>query len=133
MLDRWRISREIVRRQFNVDYAELLFSGILSLVGGITLGLGLASFANAAAGFAVSVSGGVMIFGGTVLGIRSFIKVVHTFEVVAKADFAKNIKEITIEHGETKFSYAKVQDQMARVQKDIKQVVTTIRNKGFGL
>lgn len=131
MLDRWRVSREIVRRQFNVDYAELVFGGILLLVGGITLGLGLAIFENAAAGFAVSISGGVMVFGGALLGIRSFINVVHALESAAKADFAKNIKEITVDHSQAKFTYAKVQGRVARVQKDFKQVVTTIRNKGF--
>jgi hypothetical protein len=131
MLDRWRVSREIVRRQFKVDYAELLGGGVLLLVGGLVLGYGLASFANAAAGFAVSISGGVMLFAGIILGIRSFIAVVHALESAAKADFAKNIKEITVGHSETKFTYAKLHGQVAKVQKDLKHVLTTIRNKGF--
>lgn len=131
MLDRWRISREIVRRQFNVDYAGLVFAGFLLLVGGIVLGLGLASFANAAAGFAVSISGGVMLFGGILLGIRSFVAMVHALEISAKADFAKNIKEITVAQRETKFTYTTLQNQVVKVQKDLKFVVNTIRNKGL--
>jgi hypothetical protein len=131
MLDRWRVSREIVRRQLNVDYAELVFSGFLLLVGGIVLGVGLASFTNAAAGFAVSISGGVMLFGGVLLGTRSFIAVARALESAAKADFAKNIKEITVDHSETMFTYANLQNQVARVQKDLRYVISTIKKRGL--
>src|SRR5688572_28935067 len=118
MLDRLRLSREIVRSQFDVDYAELVFGGFLLVLGGIMLGYGLASFSNVAAGFAVSISGGVMLFAGILLGIRTFTAIVHALESVAKADFAKNIKEITVSQRETKFTYANLQNRVERVQKD---------------
>jgi hypothetical protein len=131
MLDRWRTSREIVRSQFKVDYAELVGSGVLLLVGGIALGYGLASFANAAAGFAVSISGGVMLFAGILLGTRSFITVAHALEGAAKADYAKDIQEKTIGTRETKPTYTKLQSRARILQEELKFVVRTIRQKGL--
>lgn len=100
-------------------------------MGGIVLGYGLASFANAAAGFAVSTSGGVMLFAGILLSIRSFIAVAHALESAAKADYAKDIQEKTIGPRETKFTYANLHIQVERVQKDLKYVVNTIKKRGL--
>jgi hypothetical protein len=130
MFDIWR-SREIVRNQFNVDFVELVGSGVLLLVGGIVLGYGLASFANAAAGFAVSISGGVMLFGGILLGTRSFIATARALDGAAKADYAKGIQEKTIDVRETKLGYANLHDQVSKVQKDLKYVVGTIKKRGL--
>jgi hypothetical protein len=131
MLDRWRVGREIVRNQFNVDYAEIVGSGVLLLVGGLMLGYGLASFANVAAGFALSTSGGVMLFAGILMGTRSLIAVSHALESVAKANYAKDIQEKTNDLHETKFTYANLHNQVERVQNEIKYVVSAIKKRGL--
>jgi hypothetical protein len=130
MLD-WRVSRDIVQKRFNVDYTELLAGGALLLVGGIILGVGLASFANPAGAFAVSMAGGVMIFAGIVLGTRSFVATVRALEGIAKAEYGKEIQEKTRAFHQTRFTYSNLQGQVARVQKDLKQVVATIRSRGL--
>lgn len=76
MFLRWRIIDELANGNVKVNASELVICNVLLIVGGIVLGYGLASFANFALGFALSISGGVMLFAGIFMTIRTLSVVV---------------------------------------------------------
>ena len=72
----WRIIDELTNGNVKVNASELVICNVLLIVGGMVLGYGLASFANFALAFALSVSGGVMLFAGIFMTIRTLSVVV---------------------------------------------------------
>lgn len=72
----WRIIDELTNGNVKVNASELVICNVLLIVGGMVLGYGLASFANFALGFALSISGGVMLFAGIFMTIRTLSVVV---------------------------------------------------------
>lgn len=77
MFSRWRIIDELANGNVKVNASELVVCNVLLIVGGMVLGYGLASFANFALGFALSISGGVMLFAGIFMTIRTLSVVVN--------------------------------------------------------
>ncbi len=98
---------------------------MLLIVGAMVLGAGLASFANFAIGFAVSIIGGTMLFAGIIMTIRTFIAIANALTNAGKAlekvtDYVEDVEEKTFGSNEHKFSrYDNLHRQIEKLQKDV--------------
>ena len=82
---RWRFFDALEIAHVKISKAELVITSLLLIAGGIVLGIGLTSFAFWATGLAVSITGGVMLFGGIVLTIKTFNEIANALLGTNKA------------------------------------------------
>lgn len=130
-----RIRRLLQKNE--ISFSELILSNILLILGGWLLGFGSAR--ADVAGFAMAVSGGVMLFSGIVLGTR-------LFRAVTKAlQNANNSLNETTEHNEdvedktlvssdhNSSMYNNLQNKVEHLEKDAKVLARVLRRRGSSL
>lgn len=130
-----RIRRLLQKNE--ISFSELILSNILLILGGWLLGFGSAR--ADVAGFAMAVSGGVMLFSGIVLGARLFRAVTRALQN------ANNSLNETTEHNEdvedktlvssdhNSSMYNNLQNKVEHLEKDAKVLAGVLRRRGSSL
>lgn len=138
---RWRILESLEKVNVKISKFALTLSLILLIVGPLSLGYGLASFAVAdyALGFTLSIIGGTMLFAGIIMTLQTFAQIADALGKSVNAamkitDAIEDVEKKTFGSEESKYhSGSSLQKQVDKLQKDVKYLAGVLKSKGFNI
>lgn len=132
---RSRIIAAVDQSKIKINYGELVVANVLLVLGGLVLGYGSAR--SDVIGVALAIIGGVLLFAGIVMTIRSFVAVVKALRIAADAvlkvtEYVEDVEKKTFGSSTDRFhTYDSLQKQVERLQKDVHYLVQLLKEKGF--